>query len=206
MSEVVSTTSTGIFTGLLDIYVAKLTSKDEPGVKPVYDEPRVLGCGIEVTITPSYQSGELNASNRTIRRARRLNSYTLKLNPEALTPEAANYVLDRKKDANGVQIVSGAIQEPPCFAVGIARTKDNGARELWWMYKAVFDETEVSGKTEESGSIAYQTPSINAVCYRRNSDGSLATIADSDDNAIPASVISGWFNAVYEPSDTKAGS
>ena len=196
MSEVVK--QQGIFTGILDVLVAKMMTPDTATGVPAYDTPKVLGEGIEVTITPQYAEGELNASNAVIRRAKKVQKYNIKANVATVAPEVKNYVLNRRKDANGVEILGGESTEPVNVAIGLARTKDNGAKELWWLYKAQFSEPEVSGKTEASGSIEYQTPTLEAVADRRICDKRLGMVVDTDDATIPKSVIEGWFSAVYE--------
>ncbi len=203
MSEVVNPqTEIGIFTGTLDVIVAKMKTPDTGAAAPTYDTPRVLGRGIEVSISPQYAEGELNASNVVVRRAKKIQKYNLKVNVDAISPEGLNYVLGRKKDANGVEILGGDDTAAPYVAVGLCRTKDNGAKELWWLYKGQFAEPEVSGKTEVSGSIEYQTRTLDAVCDRRIYDRRLGMVVDSDDSTVPAKVISDWFKAVYEATDT----
>ncbi len=205
MSEVVSNKTTGIFTGILDVMVAKITTPDSTTAAPTYDTPRVLGEGIEVTISPQYAEGELNASNVVVRRVKKVQKYNIKTNVASVLPDTLNYVLGRKKDANGVVILGGEADVTPYVAVGLARTKDNGAKELWWLYKAQFAEPETSGKTEVVGNIEYQTPSLEAICDRRIYDKRLGMVVDSDDEGIPASVVTGWFEHVYEAAETKAG-
>ncbi len=205
MSEVVNNKTTGIFTGILDVMVAKITTPDSATAAPTYDTPRVLGQGIEVTISPQYAEGELNASNVVVRRAKKVQKYNIKTGVASVLPETLNYVLGRQKDANGVVILGGEAVETPYMAVGLARTKDNGAKELWWLYKAQFSEPETSGKTEVVGNIEYQTPTLEAVCDRRIYDKRLGMVVDSDDEGIPESVIADWFKQVYEATDTKAG-
>lgn len=203
MSEVVK--QQGIFTGILDVLVAKMMTPDTATGVPTYDDPKVLGEGIEVTITPQYAEGELNASNAVIRRAKKVQKYNIKANVATVAPEIKNYVLNRQKDANGVEILGGESTEPVNVAIGLARTKDNGAKELWWLYKAQFSEPEVSGKTEAPGSIEYQTPTLEAVADRRICDKRLGMVVDTDDATIPKSVIEGWFSAVYEAVNEKPG-
>lgn len=54
----------GIFTGVLDVYVARYATEDTTAAAPTYDPPKVLGASIEVTITPQYAEATLEASNR----------------------------------------------------------------------------------------------------------------------------------------------
>lgn len=197
MSEVVTTNAKGIYTGFLDVYVAKMTTEDTAAKKPDYDTPKVLGEGIEVTITPTYTEGELNASNRVIRRQKKVAKYSLKLNVATLPHELRNYVLGRQADDNGVELLDGGAQMPK-VAIGLGRTKDNGAKELWWLYACQFAEPEVTAKTEQEGQVEYQTPNLEATADRRIFDGLLGVVADSDDENLTESVVTGWFGAVYE--------
>lgn len=59
MSEVVTTKTTGVFTGILDVMVAKITTPDSATAAPIYDTPRVLGEGIEVSIAPAVCRGRI---------------------------------------------------------------------------------------------------------------------------------------------------
>lgn len=205
MSEVINNAAlVGEFTGMLDVYVAKRKTADTAAAAPTYDTPRVLGMGIEVTITPTYREGELNASNAALRKHKKLDRYTVKLNLGNVKPEDKNYVLGRQVDANGVEILGGADTEDVEVALGLCRTKDNGAKELWWLYRSTFSETDVSGKTETFGSIEYQTPSLEAVCLRRIYDKKLGVVVDTDDESVSASVASGWFTSVYEAAAAKS--
>ncbi len=205
MSEVVTNAFVGEFTGVLDVYVAKRKTADTAASLPTYDVPRVLGMGIEVTITPTYREGELNASNRVVRKRKSLQRYTVKFNMANVKPEDKNYVLGRKTDANGVVILGGEEDEETVeCAIGLCRTKDNGAKELWWFYRASFSESETSGKTETTGSYEYQTQTMEAICDRRINDGKLAMVVDSDDPTVTKSVVEKWFESVYEAAAQKA--
>ena len=124
----------GIFTGVLDVYVARYATEDTTAAAPTYDPPKVLGASIEVTITPQYAEATLEASNRVVRRSKRIKAYSIKANVDTVSPEMKDYVLGRKKDKNGVTILDGST-DAPSVAIGLCRTKDTGAKELWWLYK-----------------------------------------------------------------------
>ena len=160
----------------------------------------MLGASIEVTITPQYAEATLEASNRVVRRSKRIKAYSIKANVDTVSPEMKDYVLGRKKDKNGVTILDGST-DAPSVAIGLCRTKDTGAKELWWLYKG---QNETSGKTDKVGSTEYQTPTLEAVCDRRIYDNALGMVVDSDDETIPKSVITDWFKTVYEAASEKA--
>lgn len=102
----------------------------------------------------------------------------------------------RKKDGNGVQIIGGG-GDPATCAVGFAITKDNGEKELWWLYKGVFWEQEVTAKTGGE-KIEYQTPTINGSFDHRMNDDKPGVVVDTDDTGVPEAVITKWFEKVYE--------
>lgn len=79
-------TPRGYFTGILDVYVAKMLTPDSSAAKPTYDTPRVLGMGIEVTITPQYREGQLYASNRLARNKKVIDHYDIKFNADVVSP------------------------------------------------------------------------------------------------------------------------
>lgn len=191
-----TTTTQGYFTGILDVYVAKMLTPDSSAAAPTYDTPRVLGKSIEVTITPQYKEGSLYASNVMVRSKRVIDRYDISFNADVVSPENSVYIFDRKTDSNGVQIIGGE-NNPPELAVGFCRTKDNGEKEYWWLYRAKFSEPTVTGKTENE-SIEYQTPTIEGRCDRRIYDNKLGMVADSEDSGVAAAVLATWFNAVYE--------
>ena len=87
----------GIYTGMLDVYVAKMTGTDSASSKPTYGAPQVLGMGIEVSITPNYAEGELYASNAVARRAKSIVSYGITINTEAMDPALVAYATGRVK-------------------------------------------------------------------------------------------------------------
>lgn len=189
----------GIYTGMLDVYVAKMLTEDSTASAPTYDAPKMLGMGIEVTITPNYIEGELYASNVAARRAKRINNYTVKINTESMPPELVAYATGRTVDSNGVQIIAGS-NRPGKIALGFTRTKDNGKKECWWLYKGELAEAAVTAKTA-SGSIEYQTPALEGTFDRRIHDDMLAAVVDEEDASVKPATIQNWMAKVYEKGD-----
>lgn len=186
----------GYFTGVLDLYYAKMTTEDTASTAPVYGAPSVLAKNIEVTITPVYREGKLHASNAMVRNTKRVDGYTLSANVDKVSPAVQADVLGRVKDTNSVQIVKGS-NVPPKVAVGFACTLDDGTKEFWWLYKGEFAEPTKSAKTDGE-NIEYQTPTLEANFVRRMNDDALSAVVDTGDEDVPASVASNWFSAVYE--------
>ena len=72
--------SEGYFYGILDIYVALMSTPDSPSTKPTYGNYQVMGKTIEAQITPNYKEGKVYASNVATRNEKRVDSYTVSLN------------------------------------------------------------------------------------------------------------------------------
>ncbi len=188
----------GYFTGVLDVYYAKMTTEDTSNSAPVYGAPAVLGRSIEVTISPVYREGKLDASNNLMRKVKRVSGYDVKLGLDRIIHAVLKDVLGRAEDANGVQKVNKG-GDPPLVAVGFSFTADDGTVENWWIYKGRFSESEKSGKTESLDGIEYATPSIEGSFVPLMNSGDVSAVADSDNASIPASVFQNWFTAVYLP-------
>lgn len=190
----------GVYTGMLDVYAAKILSDDKANAKPTYGAPVCVGAGIEVTITPSYREGKLDASNVVARRQKTIASYGVTMHTDVIDPAMQAYLTGRTTDANGVQVIDGQ-QESGGVAIAFVRTKDNGKKEYWWLLKGQFSEATVTAKTS-TDSVEYQTPSLEGTFDRRICDGRLATVADEDDARIPGTVFKNWLSAVYDGDGT----
>lgn len=186
----------GYYYGILDVYYAIMKTEDTATAAPTYEVPAVLAKSIEVTITPAYREGKLYASNATVRDKKKIDSYGVKLNVDKIPAAVLNAILGRIKDKNGVQIIKGG-NEPAKLAIAFALTLDNGAKELWWLYKGQFAEPSVTGKTD-ADKINYQTPTIEGTFIRRVYDDALAAVVETGVTGVGATVETGWFTEVYE--------
>ena len=167
--------SEGYFYGILDIYVALMSTQDSPSTKPTYGNYQVMGKTIEAQITPNYKEGKVYASNVATRNEKRVDSYTVSLNLDKIPYAMREKILGRYKDLNGVQIVKGS-QKAPFVAIAFALTLDDGSLELWTLYKGKFSEPTQVGHTD-SDNMTYQHPTIEATFIRREYDDALAAIA-----------------------------
>ena len=189
--------SEGYFYGILDIYFALMTVEDSAAAAPTYGAYQVMGKTIQATITPNYKECKVYASNVATRSEKRIDSYTVSLNLDKIPYAVRQILLGRFVDDNGVQIIKGG-QAAPNVAIAFALTLDDGSKELWTMYKGKFAEPAQNGQTD-SDTMTYQHPTIEATFVRREWDDSLAAIVATADTSIPATVISDWFQEVYEP-------
>ena len=187
----------GYFYGILDIYFALMATSDSSAVRPTYNAYQVMGKTIEATITPQYKEGNVYASNVATRSERRVDRYTVSLNLDKIPYAVRQVLLGRYQDSNGVQIIKGG-QAAPFVAIAFALTLDDGSKELWTLYKGKFAEPTQTGHTD-SDTMTYQHPTIEATFVRREFDDSLAAIVATSDNSVPQTVITDWFQQVYEP-------
>lgn len=192
-----NTYSEGYFYGILDIYFALMTQEDSAAAAPEYGEYRVMGKTIQATITPNYKEGKVYASNVATRSEKRVDNYTVSLNLDKIPYAIRQELLGRYVDSNGVQVIRGG-QTAPNVAIAFALTLDDGTKELWTMYKGKFAEPTQTAQTD-GDSMNYQHPTIEATFVRREWDNALAAIVATNDSGVPASVITDWFEQVYEP-------
>jgi len=191
----------GYYEGVLDLYFALMTTEDAADTPAAYSTPEVLAKNIETTIAPRFREGVLHASNVAVRREKRICGYDLTINVDQVLAAVRQKLLGRHVDQNGVEVLKDT-QQAPYVAVGFAQTKDNGAKELWWLYKGKFAESEKKGKTR-GDSIEYQTPTLTAQFDARY-DGNIAAIVDSDGPGVSADTATKWFTTVYEQTEAAA--
>ena len=185
----------GYYTGILDVYYAVMDDEDTTAAAPEYDEPKILGRSIEVSVTPNYVEGSVYASNVATRQEKRVGSYTVSVNADAILTADLAAVLGRVTDNSGVQLIKPTASAP-YVALGFALTLDDGSKEYWWLYKGKFSEPTTTGHTLED-SITYQHPTIEGTFVRRANDDVIAVILD-DTTADTSTIAEGWFDEVYE--------
>lgn len=164
----------GLYTGLGDIYIAFMTKEETATDWPEYTTPILAAEGISFGLTPNYNEGKLSASDRTLRKLKIINSYTVKMEypriKAAIRAALLGHVTDQK---GGTMIGDGT---PPYVAVGVKATRDDGTVHMRWLYKVRFSEQTVDDKTAEEGTIDYRIPvlegeAIKLGCHVTDSDG-----------------------------------
>ena len=193
----------GYFTGVLDLYWARMTTADTASSAPVYTTPAVLGKTIEVTITPVTKEGKVYASNVATRNEERIIGYDLSINPDAIAPATLATIVGRTVGTNGVQKIKSG-QTAPWVAIGFAATRDDGSKEYWWLFKGKFGEPTRTAQTD-SDSMNYQHPTLEGHFVQRADNGSIAAIADSTVEE-SETVVGTWFSAVYAPASSSSSS
>ena len=158
MSSLEELNKLGLYTGMGDIYLAKMITEDTATSQPVYDTPYLACEGISCGLTPTYAEGKQSASDRTIRKMKILTGMDVAMEYPRVLPAVRCDMLGRELDANGCELVGDGL--PPLFAVGVYANRDDGTWMGRWIYKVRFAEGKTDMKTMEDDSLSYQIPTI----------------------------------------------
>lgn len=198
MSEI---KQTPYYEGILDVYYAPITTPGNATTAPVYGDPAVMGHSMEVTITPRFKEGQVYASNVLQRYRKTVDGYDIKIKADQVLPPVRRALLGRKTDSNGVEISTGS-DDAPEVAIGFALTLDNGDKELWWLVRGKFSESDTSAKTQED-KYEYQHPTYSGRFDRRINDNVLYYVVNTGElGEDKASVATSWFDKVYAGATT----
>ncbi|MDD3212209.1 MAG: hypothetical protein PHY64_00950 [Eubacteriales bacterium] len=184
------------YQGVGDVYVAEMTREDTLASAAVYGTPILFGMGVDYKIAARYLEGVRNASNIKVRNRKKLDGYDVELAVDRARPEALSLIEGRTKDANGVSKLGG--NEPPYVAIMLAYTLDDGSTEYWVLYKGKFTAPDREGKTID-GKLEYIDDTAKGSFDRSLCLDTPGMCCSEEDEAIPASVFSGWFDAPYVP-------
>ena len=194
MSEI--SKQTPYYQGVLDVYFALIKTPGDATNLPTYDKPAVMGHTMEVTITPRFKEGQVYASNALQRYRKNVDGYDVKIKADQVLPAVRRILLGRKVDANGVELSTGDDNAPE-VAIGFALTLDDGSKELWWLVRGKFSESDTSAKTQED-KYEYQHPTYSGRFDRRVCDNLLYYCVNTTElSEDKAAVATGWFDAVY---------
>ena len=129
-------------------------------------------------------------------------SGTLTLGIDDIGVQVAQDLTGAKIDDNKVLISASEDGGEP-LAIGFRAKKSNGKYRYFWLYKVKFG-IPATNLTTKGESITFSTPTIEGTVMRRNKlDGQnkhpwKAEVSE-DSTGVTASVISGWYSEVYEP-------
>ena len=137
-------------------------------------------------------------------------SGTLTLGVDDIGKSVAEDLTGAVIDENGVLISASEDGGAP-VAIGFRAKKANGKYRYFWLYRVIFG-IPATNLTTKGESIEFSTPSIEGTVTRRNKvDGQgkhpwKAEVSE-DDSGVSSTVITGWYDEVYEPSyaDRRAG-
>ena len=189
--------------GLDKLYYAKIT-EDESG-EETYGTPTSLAKAMTVDLSVELAEATLYADDGAAEVVKEFKSRTLTLGIDDIGVQAAQDLTGAKIDSNKVLISTSEDGGAP-VAIGFRAKKANGKYRYFWLYKVKFG-IPATNLTTKGESITFSTPTIEGTVLRRNKlDGQSkhpwkAEVSE-DATGVAASVISGWYNEVYEPTFT----
>ena len=190
--------------GLDKLYYAKIT-EDESG-EETYGTPMSLAKAMTVDLSVELAEATLYADDGAAEVVKEFKSGTLTLGIDDIGVQAAQDLTGAKIDTNKVLISTSEDGGAP-VAIGFRAKKANGKYRYFWLYKVKFG-IPATNLTTKGESITFSTPTIEGTVLRRNKlDGQSkhpwkAEVSE-DATGVAASVISGWYNEVYEPTFTQ---
>ena len=167
-----------------------------------YGTPAVLAKAMTAELSMELNEATLYADDGAAEVVKEFRSGTLSLGIDDIGTAVANELTGAQIDDNKVLIAASENGGSP-VAVGFRARKSNGTYRYFWLYRVIFAIPATNLQTK-GDSITFSTPTIEGTVYRRNKlDGQgkhpWKAEANEGDADLPASVISGWFSAVYEP-------
>ncbi len=190
--------------GLDKLYYAKIT-EDESG-EETYGTPTSLAKAMTVDLSVELAEATLYADDGAAEVVKEFKSGTLTLGIDDIGVQAAQDLTGAKIDTNKVLISTSEDGGAP-VAIGFRAKKANGKYRYFWLYKVKFG-IPATNLTTKGESITFSTPTIEGTVLRRNKlDGQSkhpwkAEVSE-DATGVAASVISAWYNEVYEPTFTQ---
>lgn len=186
--------------GLDKLFYAPITENADG--EEMYGEPAVLAKAISAELSVELNEAILYADDGAAEVVKEFKSGTLSLGIDDIGAEIASALSGATIDANGV-VVSGSDDGGTPVAVAFRARKSNGKYRYYWLYRVKFGIPATNLQTK-GDSISFQTPTIEGTIMRRNKvdyQGNHPWKAEVTEGAdgVDASVISTWYDAVYEP-------
>ena len=186
--------------GLDRLYYAKITEDDNGN--ETYSTPVPLAKAINADLSVELAEATLYADDGATEVVKEFKSGTLSPGIDDIGVNAAEDLTGAKLDDNNV-LISTAEDGGDPVAVGFRAKKANGKYRYFWLYKVKFSVPATNLATK-GDNITFSTPTIEGTVLRRNKlDGQgkhpWKAEVNEDDTNVPASVITGWYTEVYEP-------
>lgn len=192
--------------GLDQLFYSKITEATDGS--ETYAAPIQLAKAISAELSIELNEATLYADDGAAEVIKEFKSGTLKLGIDDIGTTIANDLTGAQIDNNKVLISASENGGAP-VAVGFRARKSNGKYKYYWLYRVIFGIPATNLATK-GDSITFSTPSIEGTIYRRNKlDGQgrhpWKAEANEGDSSLAASVITGWFTEVYEPTFSATG-
>ena len=190
--------------GLDRLFYAPVTEAPMTGEES-YGPPVMLAKAISADLSVELAEATLYADDGVAEIIKEFKGGKLTLGVDDIGRAAAEKLTGATTDDNGVLVSSGEDSGSP-VAIGFRARKANGKYRYFWLYRVKFavpsDTLATKGDT-----ITFQTPKIEGTVTRRNKlDGNgrhpWKAEVNEDDTGVPATVIGGWYQQVYEPAFT----
>ena len=183
------------------LYYAPITEAPTTGDE-TYGTPTMLAKAITAELSVELAEAVLYADDGPCEVVREFKGGKMTLGVNDIGHAAAEKLTGAKTDSKGVLISASEDGGDP-VAIGFRAKKSNGKYRYIWVYKVKFAVPSDSF-TSKGDSITFQTPKIEGAISRRNKPDSRGkrpwkAEVNEDDTGVNATVISGWFTQVYEP-------
>lgn len=192
--------------GLDKLYYSKIT--EGTNGDETYATPVSLAKAMTAELSVELAEATLYADDGAAEVVKEFQSGTLTLGVDDIGKSVAEDLTGATIDENGV-LVSASEDGGDPVAIGFRAKKANGKYRYFWLYRVKFG-IPTTNLTTKGESIEFSTPTIEGTVLRRNkvdSKGNHPWKAEvsEDDTGVSASIISGWYEEVYEPSYTTSG-
>ncbi len=189
--------------GLDSLFYSKIT-EDQNGVE-TYGPPKVLAKAMTAELSVELIEAILYADDGVSEVVKEFKSGALTLGIDDIGSLVAQDLTGCKIDSNNV-VVSRSEDGGSPVAIGFRAKKANGKYRYFWIYRVIFSVPPTSLATK-GDSITFSSPVIEGTVFRRNKLDAenkhpwKAEVTEGD-NGVATSIITGWFNEVYEPDFT----
>lgn len=186
--------------GLDKLHYSKITESEDG--EETYGAPLPLAKAIKAELSIELAESILYADDGVAEVIKDFKQGKLTLGVDDIGLTAARDLTGATTDDNGVLVSAGENSGNP-VAIGFRALKPNGAYRYFWLYKVKFGFPATNLQTK-GDAITFQTPTIEGMVMRRNKvDGQgrhpwKAEVVEGG-AGVPASVITGWYQQVYEP-------
>ena len=186
--------------GLDRLFYAPITEASDGS--ETYGIPASLAKAISAELSVEVNEATLYADDGVAEAVKEFKSGTLTLGIDDIGTSAANALTGAQIDSNHVLISASENGGIP-VAIGFRARKSNGKYKYFWLYRVIFGIPATNLATK-GDSITFSTPTIEGTIYRRNKlDGQdkhpWKAEANEGDASLPGSVLTVWFDEVYEP-------
>ena len=189
--------------GLDRLYYSKIT--EGANGDETYAAPVSLAKAMQADLSIELAEATLYADDGPAEVVKEFKSGTLSLGIDDIGTTTAEDLTGAQIDDNGVVIAASEDGGDP-VAIGFRAKKSNGKYRYFWLYRVKFG-IPATNLTTKGDSITFSTPTIEGTVLRRNKldqNGKHPWKAEVTEGEadVPASVITGWYTQVYEPTFT----